>query len=53
MNKVQETVLSGKYSTDTCQHVIEAIGNVSADSSTARTLFKTIVELYEKVSSND
>jgi hypothetical protein len=35
MSKVQENVLSGKFSTDTSKHLILAIGNVSADSKTA------------------
>jgi len=33
--------------------VIEAIANVSADSVTAKALFGTIVELYEKVNCRD
>ena len=48
MNKVQEIVLSGKYSTDTCKHVIDSISNVSGDSHTALALFHTIEELYCK-----
>lgn len=51
MNKVQEIVLSGKYSLDTCLHVIEAIGNVAGDSLTARQVFHTIEELYVKCGS--
>lgn len=38
MNKVQENVLSGKFSTETCRHLIEAVGNVSGDSKTAQAL---------------
>jgi hypothetical protein len=48
MNKVQEILLSGKYSLDTCLHVIEAIGNVSGDSNSAKEVFKTIEELFDK-----
>lgn len=48
MNKVQEIVLSGRYSLDTCLHVIEAIGNVAGDSNTAREVFHSIEELYVK-----
>ena len=51
MNKVQEIVLSGRYSLDTCLHVIEAIGNVAGDSLTAREVFHTIEELYVKCGS--
>ena len=50
MNKVQETVLSGKFSTDTCKHLINAIGNVAGDSETALILFQTIEELYQRQS---
>ena len=51
MNKVQDTVLSGKFSSDTCKHLIDAISNVSGDSKTAMALFDTIEELYTKESS--
>jgi len=46
MSKVQGTVLSGKFSSDTCRHLIEAIGNVSGDSNTAMCLFERIEQLY-------
>lgn len=46
MSKVQDTVFSGKFSSDTCRHLIEAIGNVSGDSKTAMSLFETVVQLY-------
>jgi chromosomal replication initiation ATPase DnaA len=48
MKKISETVLSGKYSTDTCIHLIDAIGNVSSDAKTAMEFFETIDELYTK-----
>ena len=35
LNKVEETVLSGNYSKETCSHLIDATANVSADSNTA------------------
>ena len=39
-------MLSGKFSVETCTHLIRAISNVSGDSNTAITLFKTIHSLY-------
>ena len=52
MNKIQDNVLSGNFSTDTCKHLIEAIGNVSGDSNTASFFFQTIEELYSKLTEN-
>jgi hypothetical protein len=49
MSKVQENVLSGKFSIETCKHLILAVGNVSADSKTAVDVFQTISDLYCKV----
>lgn len=49
MSKVQENVLSGKFSTETCKHLILAVGNVATDSLTANEVFHAIEELYGKI----
>lgn len=42
-------MLSGKFSSETCRHLILAIGNVAGDSVTANELFHAVEELYGKI----
>jgi hypothetical protein len=46
MSKVEECILSEKYSIDTCVHLIKAISNVSGEANTVMIFFKTITEIY-------
>lgn len=46
MTKVEESILSGKFSTDTCKHLIEAISNVSGEANTVIVFIETIIKLY-------
>ncbi|CDW81759.1 UNKNOWN [Stylonychia lemnae] len=48
MNKVEETVLSGNFSRDTCSHFIMAISNISGDAQNAIKFVEIIKTLYEK-----
>ena len=45
MSKVEECVLSGHYSADTCTNLINVISNVSADATTAFTFLATVEKL--------
>lgn len=50
MDKISENVLSGRYSRDTCEHMIRAIAGVRGESSTAFRLFHIVTEeLYPKL----
>lgn len=53
LSKVEETIMSGKFSKDTCEHLISAAANVSGDSSTAVLVFKTITGLYENLATDE
>ena len=45
--------MSGKFSVDTCSHLIHAIANVSGDAPTAFAFIETIEQLYDKMNGNE
>jgi hypothetical protein len=53
MNKVEESILSKKFSNDTCIHLIEAISNVAGEANTVLLFYETITKLYDNVKNNN
>ena len=49
MNKVEENILSGNFSKETCSHFIMAISNISGEANNAITFFEIIERLYDNI----
>jgi len=52
MNKIDEAILSGQYSSETCQNFISVISNVPGDSTCALLFFSTIQNVFIGLTNN-